>query len=249
MKPTRAVIFDVDGTLLTDTIHQDKHNFLISQVLHRPDLSLSAEEWQRIRGLSDDDAYRYIATKAAAYTFALDTALPEATYLALARSYVNDHIEEISIRPGVHELLSVIEQFGLVIGVATNADWPETEKKLSRTRLAKYFHFFICLDGVMEPKPAPDLYRRGIGLVRDIVSSNIVPEQVLAIEDTYMGALAAQRAGCRVIVWPQDGGEIYANDMTLAGQNVLIATSIHDSIKYICDSAGEISSREPFGHF
>jgi HAD superfamily hydrolase (TIGR01509 family) len=55
-------------------------------------------------------------------------------------------------------------------------------------------------DEVLAPKPAPDLYVRGIRLVRDIASNNIAPEQVLAIEDTYVGVLAAQRAGCRVIV-------------------------------------------------
>ncbi len=233
IKPTRAVIFDVDGTLLTDTIHQDKHNFIISQVLHRPDLLLSAEEWQGIRGLSDDDAYRYIAAKAAAHTFALETSLPEATYLAMVHGYVNDHVDDISVRPGVREVLSAVEQCGLVMGVATNADWPETERKLSRTGLAKYFHFFVCLDGVLVPKPAPDLYLRGIRLVRDIVGNNIEPEQVLAIEDTHVGALAAQRAGCRVIVCLQDGRDMLVDDATHDHRSVLIANSIHDSIKYI----------------
>ena len=233
IKPTCAVIFDVDGTLLTDTIHQDKHNFIIRQVLHRPDLLLSAEEWQGLCGLSDDDAYRYIAAKAAARTLALETELPKATYLTMARDYVNNHVDDIFIRPGVREVLSTVEQLGLVMGVATNTDWPETEKKLSRTGLAQYFHFFVCLDGILAPKPAPDLYVRGIRLVRDIVGNNVEPEQILAIEDTYVGALAARRAGCRVIVCPQDGREVLVDDATREHRNVLIAKSIHDSIKYI----------------
>lgn len=242
-KPTRAVIFDVDGTLITDTIHLDKHNFITRYVLQRPDLSLSREEWQGIRGLSDDEAYRYIAVKAAAEAFALETSLPQATYLAMARAYVNDHINDFSIRPGVREVLSIVEQCGLVMGIATNADWPETERKLSRTGLAKYFHFFVCLDGVMAPKPAPDLYERGIGLVRDIVGNDTESEQILAIEDTHVGALAAQRAGCRVIICPQDSGEACADDVTHTSQNMLIAASILDSIKYIRLSEGHSLSR------
>jgi beta-phosphoglucomutase-like phosphatase (HAD superfamily) len=109
---------------------------LISQVLRRLDLSISAEEWRGIRGLSDDAAYRYITAKAAAQTFALGT-FPEAIYLAMARDYVNDHINDISAHPGVREVFSVVEQCGLVMGVATNADWPKADRKLARTGLAK----------------------------------------------------------------------------------------------------------------
>jgi HAD superfamily hydrolase (TIGR01509 family) len=233
VRPTRAVIFDVDGTLITDTIHQDKHNFIVGHVLRRPDLALSPEEWHRLRGLPDEGAYRYLAAKAATHAFTLETSLPEPTYLALARVYVDEHIGDLSVRPGVLGVLSAAEQFGLVMGVATNADWPETERKLSQTGLAKYFHFFVCLDGIMAPKPAPDLYIEGIRLVRDIVGNSLTPEQVLAIEDTHVGALAAQRAGCRVLVCPQDGGPAYVDNVAATSNNMWITNSIHDSIKYI----------------
>jgi HAD superfamily hydrolase (TIGR01509 family) len=233
IRPTRAVIFDVDGTLITDTVHLDKHNFIVGHVLRRPDLALSAEEWRGLRGLPDDGAYKYIAAKAAAHDLALETALPEAAYLAMARGYVSNHVGDVCVRPGVREVLSVVERRGLVMGVATNADWPETESKLTRTGLAKYFHFFVCLDGVMAPKPAPDLYLEGIRLARDIIGNGLAPEQVLAIEDTHVGALAAQRAGCRVIVCPQDGTESLDSNTTAALLNVRITNNIRDSIRHI----------------
>jgi HAD superfamily hydrolase (TIGR01509 family) len=233
IRPTRAVIFDVDGTLVTDTIHRDKHHFILSEVLHRPELTLSAEEWRGLRGLPDEGTYRYLVAKAAAQALALDIALPEAAYLALARDYINEHVEDIVVCAGIREVLAVVEQRGLVMGVATNADWPETERKLAQTGLAKYFHFFVCLDGIMAPKPAPDLYIRGIQLVRDIIGNHIESEQVLAIEDTHVGALAAQRAGCRVIVCPQDATTGRADNVTQASRNVLVVKSVHDSIKYI----------------
>ena len=234
VKPPRAVIFDVDGTLLSDSIHLDKHNFIVRDVLRRPDLSLSTTEWQRIRGFSDDDAYDHIAAKVAKHSLTLAMALPRASYLALARDYLHDHIDDIAVRPGVRELLCVVERFGLVMGVATNADWRETERKLSTTGLAKFFHFFVCLDGVMPPKPAPDLYELGVSLVRGIVDADVLPEQVLAIEDTYVGACAALDAGCRVLLCPQDSRELLGDSLIAESRKLRITASLYDCVQYLC---------------
>lgn len=237
-KPTRAVIFDVDGTLITDTIHHEKHNFIIGQRLRRPDLLLTAEEWRRIRGLPDEDAYHYVAGKAMCVGLDLVSLLPCTRYLAAADSYVNAHTDDIRVRAGVREVLATAEQLGLVLGVATNAAWPETERKLAATGLVKYFQFFSCLDGSVAPKPAPGLYVRGIRLVREIVRANIDPAQVIAVEDSGIGAAAALSAGCRVIVWPCDGRGVRIDNTTRDRQNVLTASSTDDSIQYIrtsCD--------------
>jgi beta-phosphoglucomutase-like phosphatase (HAD superfamily) len=124
------------------------------------------------------------------------------------------------------------------MGVATNTDWAETESKLSRTGLAKYFQFFSCLDGLMAPKPAPDLYVRGIRWVRDIIGDNVDPHQIMAIEDTCLGAIAAHRAGCCVILWPQDRREVLVESEAQDLRSILIADSADDSIAYMRGQAG-----------
>ena len=161
-----------------------------------------------------------------------------------ANDYVNSHTDDIHVRAGVREVLCAAEQLGLVLGVATNASWSETERKLSSTGLMKYFQFFSCLDGSVAPKPAPDLYVRGIRLVRDIVRNPTDPEQVIVIEDTYIGAAAALRAGCRVIVWPCDERDVPSDTTARDSQGVLTANSTYDSIQYIrtsCDSLENLS--------
>lgn len=243
LKPTRAVIFDVDGTLITDTIHQEKHNFIIGQMLRRPDLLLSEEEWRRIRGLSDDGAYRHVARKANDVGLDLASVLPCTSYLAVAEEYVNNHTNHIQIRFGVREVLATAEKLGLVLGVATNALWSETEQKLSATGLMKYFQFFCCLDGQVAPKPAPDLYVRGIHLVRDIIRADIDPEQVIVIEDTNIGATAAQSAGCRVIVWPYDEREAEGDGIYSDGLGAVTTCTINDSIQYLRISSASIYPR------
>ena len=47
-------------------------------------------------------------------------------------------------------------------------------------------------------KPAPDPYRRAAELL------DLAPEDCLAVEDSVTGTTAAERAGCPVLVVPND---------------------------------------------
>ncbi|MGE0825728.1 MAG: HAD family hydrolase [Candidatus Binatia bacterium] len=234
----RAVIFDVDGTLVTDSLHLEKHNFVMTQVLQKPQLSFTATEWHSLRGLTDEDTYRYIVRKAATYDVDLVQCLPERSYLAAARSYFDEHLHRVEVREGARAVIAVAEQLGLLLGVATNADWSETDKKLSVTGLKRHFGFFSVLGGVVAPKPAPDLYLQGIRAVRDCLGGELAPSQVMAIEDTVVGARAAQRAGCRVVLWPLEGNEQAETQSSLDPEAVLIADSVDDCISYLSTLSG-----------
>ena len=180
----RVAVFDVDGTLVTDNIHRDKHNFILGHVCHRPDLMLSPQEWNCIRGLSDEDAYCYIANKVGRQSHHLTGFLSESTYLGIARRYMNMNLDRLPIREGVQDIIVAAETLGLLLGVATNADWPETNQKLNATGLYRHFRFFSCLDGMIAPKPAPDLYIYSIRAASGLLGAALDPSSVLALEDT-----------------------------------------------------------------
>lgn len=237
----RVAIFDVDGTLVTDTIHRDKHNFILSHVIHRPDLMLTPEEWACISGLADEDAYLYISHKAARRSHELTSFLPESIYLGLARRYVNTHIGQLHIRHGVRDIISTTEAFGLLLGVATNANWSETNQKLGATGLLKHFRFFSCLDGVMAPKPAPDLYLHSIRTARSLLGNELLPSQVIVFEDTEIGATAAADAGCRVVLWPQEKQKIAFPEFFCDDERTVVARTAEDCIH----SLHEVFSSHP----
>jgi len=234
----RVAIFDVDGTLVTDTIHRDKHNFILGHVCHRPDLMLSPQEWNRISGLSDEDAYHYLSHQAAQRSYNLADFLPESTYLGIVRRYVNTHLGRLHIRHGVRDIIIAAEALGLLLGVATNADWPETNQKLIATDLLKHFRFFSCLDGIMAPKPAPDLYVHSMKAARRQGGRALDPSQVIVFEDTEVGATAAASAGCRVILWPGKEQKITLSELFCNNKQVIVARTAEDCIRYLRAASG-----------
>jgi HAD superfamily hydrolase (TIGR01509 family) len=226
----RVAIFDVDGTLVTDTIHRDKHNFILGQVMHRPELMLTQTEWDCISGLADEDAYQYIAHKAERRSQGCPTFLAESTYLGIARRYVNTHLGQLHIRHGAYDIMSAAEDLGLLLGVATNADWAETSQKLVATGLLKYFRFFSCLDGKMAPKPAPDLYFHGIRTAHSLLGGELAPSSIIAFEDTETGATAAAAAGCRVVLWPDEKKKTTFSELSFNNERIIIARTVEDCL-------------------
>jgi len=62
----------------------------------------------------------------------------------------------------------------------------------------QYFSATVCGDEVPRGKPAPDAYLRAAALL------DLPPDLCLAIEDSVTGTAAAERAGCPVLVVPND---------------------------------------------
>jgi HAD superfamily hydrolase (TIGR01509 family) len=101
-----------------------------------------------------------------------------------------------AILPGVVALLDGARKAGLSVGLASNSERPHVEGHLSRLGLLGRFAFIACREDVRSPKPEPDLYR----LVLD--HFGIRGHEAIAFEDSQTGALAASRAGLRVVAVP-----------------------------------------------
>jgi HAD superfamily hydrolase (TIGR01509 family) len=99
--------------------------------------------------------------------------------------------------PGARELLDALLAEGVPMALVTN-----TRRKLTNQALKSigkhYFSASVCGDEVEHAKPAPDPYRRAAELL------GVEPAQCLAIEDSATGTIAAEAAGCPVMVVPND---------------------------------------------
>ena len=100
-------------------------------------------------------------------------------------------------RPGARALLDALLAEGVPMALVTNTRRALTEKALKSIG-AHYFSASVCGDEVACAKPAPDIYLRAAELL------GFAPDQCLAIEDSVTGTVAAESAGCPVLVVPND---------------------------------------------
>jgi HAD superfamily hydrolase (TIGR01509 family) len=98
---------------------------------------------------------------------------------------------------GAKELLEALAAEGTPMALVTNTARALTDRALNSIG-REYFSVSVCGDEVARGKPAPDAYQRAAALL------GLPPSVCLAIEDSVTGTVAAEGAGCPVLVVPND---------------------------------------------
>ena len=96
---------------------------------------------------------------------------------------------------GAREMLDALLDAGMPMALVTNTRRVLTDKALKSIG-THYFTVSVCGDEVEHAKPAADVYVRAADLL------GLTPAQCLAVEDSVTGTLAAETAGCPVLVVP-----------------------------------------------
>ena len=112
----------------------------------------------------------------------------------LMEEYIDAH--GIELKPGCIELLTNLKEHGLRAAIATATDLERTEKYLELLGLRQYFAEIVCATMVKEGKPSPDIYQYACEQL------GRKPEECIAVEDSPNGVLSAYRAGCKVVMVP-----------------------------------------------
>ena len=102
----------------------------------------------------------------------------------------------LELMPGAKELLIYLKENNVKTAVATASDLGRTKRYLSDAGILEYFDELISATMVEKGKPAPDIYLYACNEL------GIDPENVYAVEDSPNGVLSAFRAGCKVIMVP-----------------------------------------------
>ena len=184
----RAVIFDMDGTLI-DT--EKYYRIFWPKALAEFGYHMTDEQALSMRSLG-----RPFAPARLRQWFG-----EELDYDAV-RQRRKDMMEEcldregIRRKPGALELVQRLKADGITTAVATATDPERTAKYLRLTGLEGYFDRLISATQVKEGKPSPDIYLYACELL------GLEPEECLAVEDSPNGVLSAYRAGCKVVMVP-----------------------------------------------
>ena len=183
-----TVIFDMDGTLI-DTekyyrmcwpqalaafgYHMTDEQALSMRSLGRPFAPVHLKEM-----FGDEIDYHQVRNKR-----------KELMEACLAR-------EGIQLKPGAIELLTWLKEQGIRTAIATATDMERTNRYLEQLGLLQYFDTIISATMVKEGKPSPDIYLYACEQL------GRKPQDCIAVEDSPNGAISAYRAGCKVVMVP-----------------------------------------------
>lgn len=128
---------------------------------------------------------------------------------------------------GALEMLESLGAEGVPMGLVTNTQRELAERALNSIG-RHHFSVTVCGDEVASGKPAPDPYLRAAELL------GLAPADCLAVEDSVTGSAAAERAGCAVLVVPNDvpvpGGPRRRHADSLAGLDAAALRRVYTEI-------------------
>ena len=203
-RPARAIVFDLDGTLIDSRLDlaHSVNNILASLGRNK----LPVETVLAFVGDGAEDLIRrsLIATGIS----------PEEAAAMLANLmplFLDDYYENCLVHtlpyPGV---ISMLERFSdYKKAVLTNKPAAHTEKVLEGLGLRRYFEVIVGGDGPLGKKPAPG----GFGYI--LSSLNTTPEETWMIGDGMQDLRVAKAIGCRFVAFLEGIGDPVA--MTAAG--------------------------------
>ncbi|RDB31870.1 HAD family hydrolase [Candidatus Similichlamydia laticola] len=180
-------IFDLDGTLV-NTERSTKRSW--NQALLELGCDPKLYPIDPIVGLSTDQ-WEHVLPKIYGASFPF-----EAFFEAFKRMSVDEDLTEIKIMPGARELLIQLKGKGKACGIATSNLRNVAMAILEYMNLLSFFSFVCTRDDVVHAKPDPSLYQLALE------KGESSPDQAYALEDSFVGCLAAQSAGLRSILVP-----------------------------------------------
>ncbi|MHA1754210.1 MAG: HAD family hydrolase [Candidatus Odinarchaeia archaeon] len=181
----KAVIFDLDGTIVSFKINYMKARYEV-------------EEYLRSLGVPDS-----ILKMGPIFTTLGEglTYLTSKGYTQEEVQEVKKHVEEIVLKyeieaskkttllPGIKDTLNKIKDMGLKIGLFTLNNKSVTENVLLKNGIRKFFDVVVTRNDTKKVKPHKDHF------IEVISGLNVKPEETIIIGDTIYDFLAAKKLG------------------------------------------------------
>ncbi|MDO4976864.1 MAG: HAD family phosphatase [Eubacteriales bacterium] len=186
----KAIIFDMDGTLL-----DSEKYFFEARIKASKEFGYERMEEHALvmRGFSSKYAKAYMKD-----VMGEDFPFDE---IRMRRKEIFAEIQKergIQAKKGAKECLEALIEKGYPIAIATASDPERAANLLKAAGLYQYFkeENIICATNLKRGKPAPDVYLFACDRL------GIQPEEGLAVEDAPNGLVSAHSAGMKVVMVP-----------------------------------------------
>ena len=184
----KAVIFDLDGTLL------DTEKLLFRywrEAAARYGYDMSPEQALTLRSLT----HRLVQPL---FTEWFGEGCDYKELRSCRLKLMQEHIDKygFDVKKGAAELLTFLGENGYMRAVATATDTERAGKLLKTAGLDGCFDRIICASMVEWGKPKPDIY------IYAAEQLGLSPSECIAVEDSPNGVISAHDAGCFTVMVP-----------------------------------------------
>jgi len=180
----KAVIFDMDGTLIEST----NADFLA---------------WQKVfldygKNLTFNDYSPLLGKRSVAVVkdlLKITTEEDQANALSNKSKYFFQVIEQQGLKtvPFATEFLQHLKSLDIPIALATSSRREKTKGVLQKVKMLSYFDVLVTAEDVIKGKPFPDVFLKAASLLE------IPAEHCLVFEDAVSGITAAKSAGMKCV--------------------------------------------------
>lgn len=190
--PVKYVFWDSDNTLVnTYAHHWNKH----VETLKSLGIHLGAEWKDRIYTNNGAQNWEWLSAD-------MGLKMPKEEYLDAIDAWYYAHIDQIELRDGIEDALTLFEKAGVPMGVVSNGRKRSVMTALEAKKLTPYFNFVLTIEDYQGRKPDPAPYLAAKTKMQQIYGHAIDPQDCLVIEDDPKGVQAAIAAGMNVIDRP-----------------------------------------------
>ncbi len=180
-KKTRAVIWDLDGTLIDSA---DYHWEAWQEVMAAENFTISYEEYVADFGKRNDEILRGRLGEHLTDDYIARVSLAkEEAYRALVRT------RGLELLPGAARWLARLQQDGWMQALGTSAPRGNIDAVFDALDIARFFNAVMSADQVERGKPFPDVF---LAAARKL---EVAPSDCIVVEDAPAGIEAARRAG------------------------------------------------------
>lgn len=201
----RAVVFDLDGTLIDSEALVREAYFAACRQFN---VSMSDGQFLSLVGMHKD------ANDISLREF-YGADFPVDRFRDTARGFIGERAAPL--KPGAVELMDLLDEMGAPYGLATSSHRPWVQRHFIAHGLNDRFSAIVTRDDVVKGKPDPEPYFKASAAL------GFAPSHVLALEDSHPGVRAAHGAGCMVAMVP----DLLGADEEMR-EKALVLSTLHD---------------------